>query len=144
MADVKFYGIDPSLLVFQINFSDLKDDPATLKKFISIAKDECGCQIAFDQVGFTEITDTLLKEYSVDYLKIDGSFTQSLLNEPTSKKIIEQLVTVTKRNNVKTIAKSVESANVLAILWNIGINAVQGYFLQKPADKMVFDFSLKD
>ena len=144
MADVKFYGIDPSLLVFQINFSDLKDDPAILKKFICIAKEECGCQLAFDQVGFTEITDTLLKEYSVDYIKIDGSFTQSLLNDPVSKKVIEKLVKVTKRNNVKTIAKSVENANVLAILWNIGINAVQGYFLQKPADKMVFDFSLKD
>ena len=144
MADVKFYGIDPSLLVFQINFYDLKDDPAILKKFICIAKEECGCQIAFDQVGFTEITDALLKEYSVDYLKIDGSFTQSLLNEPKSKKIIERLVKITKRNDVKTIAKSVENANVLAILWNIGINAVQGYFLQKPTKKMIFDFSLKD
>ncbi|PCH83369.1 MAG: GGDEF-domain containing protein [Piscirickettsiaceae bacterium] len=144
MADVKFYGIDPTLLVFQINFSDIHDDPKTLMKFITIIKNDCGCQLAFDQVGFSEITDSMLKKYPVDYIKIDGSFTQSLLKDPASKKVIQDIVNVTKRNHVKTIAKSVENANALAMLWNIGIDAVQGYFLQRPNDEMQFDFSLND
>ncbi|PCI18049.1 MAG: GGDEF-domain containing protein [Piscirickettsiaceae bacterium] len=144
MADMKFYGIDPKLLVFQINFADLQADPHTLKNFITIIKKDCGCQLAFDQVGFSEITDAMLKTYAVDYIKIDGSFSQTLLNDPSSKKTIQDLVTVTRRNGVRTIAKSVENANALAMLWNIGIDAVQGYFLQEPADIMQFDFSLND
>lgn len=144
MADVKFYGIDPTLLVFQINFTDMHDDPKALMKFITIVKNDCGCQLAFDQVGFSEITDAMLKKYPVDYIKIDGSFTQNLLKDPASKKVIQDIVNVTKRNQVRTIAKSVENANALAMLWNIGIDAVQGYFLQRPNDKMLFDFSLNN
>ncbi|OUR81727.1 GGDEF-domain containing protein [Cycloclasticus sp. 46_120_T64] len=139
---LKFYNIDSSLLVFQINFSDIQTDPSPLKRFISVVKNECGCQLAFDQIGFSEITDTMIKEYRVDYLKIDGSFSQNLLNNEESQQIIRNILSVTQRHNVKTIAKSVESANTLALLWNIGIDAVQGYFLQKPSDNMRFDFDL--
>jgi len=139
---LKFYNIDASLIVFQINFSDIQTEPTLLKRFISVLKNECGCQLAFDQIGFSQITDAMIKEYRVDYLKIDGSFSQNLLHNDDSQKIIQNILKVTKRNNVKTIAKSVENANTLALLWNIGVDAVQGYFLQKPADTMRFDFDL--
>jgi FOG: EAL domain len=86
----------------------------------------------------------MLKEYSVGYLKIDGSFSQNLLNNNESQAIMKNIIEVTRRNDVKTIAKSVENANTLALLWNLGIDAVQGYFLQKPADTMQFDFDLNN
>ncbi|ORU93348.1 MAG: response regulator receiver protein [Cycloclasticus sp. symbiont of Bathymodiolus heckerae] len=144
VSGLKFYNIDASLIVFQINYSDVKTDPTVLKNFISVVKKECGCQLAFDHIGFSQITDKTLQEYSVDYLKIDGSFSQNLLNNKESQDIIKNIIDVTRRNNVKTIAKSVENANTLALLWNLGIDAVQGYFLQKPADSMRFDFDLNN
>ena len=144
VSELKRYNIDASLLVFQISFSDVKIEPTILKNFISVIKKECGCQVAFDQIGFSQITDQMLQEYSVDYLKIDGTFSQNLLNNTESQEIIKDIIEVTRRNNVKTIAKSVENANTLALLWNIGIDAVQGYFLQKPSDTMLFDFDLKN
>jgi diguanylate cyclase (GGDEF)-like protein len=144
VSDINLYNIDASLLVFQINFSDVKTDPIGLKQFIAVIKKECGCQLAFDQIGFEHISDAMLKEYGVDYLKIDGSFSQNLLNDKESQAIIKNIIEVTRRNHVTTIAKSVENANTLALLWNIGIDAVQGYFLQKPADSMCFDFDLNN
>ena len=113
-----------------------------MKNFIGVIKKECGCQVALDQIGFSQITDTILNDYSVDYLKIDGSFSQNLNNNEDSQNVIRELVEVSQRNNVKTIAKSVENANTLALLWNMGVNAVQGYFLQEPSDRMRFDFDL--
>tara|TARA_R110002074_G_scaffold228259_2_gene399989 strand:+ start:196889 stop:198970 length:2082 start_codon:yes stop_codon:yes gene_type:complete len=142
VKEVRLANIDASLLVFQINFTDVKIDPTVLKNFITVVKKECGCQIAFDQIGFSHITDNMLKEYSVDYLKLDGTFSQNLLNNTESRQTIKNIINVTRRNHVKTIAKSVENANTLALLWNLGIDAVQGYFLQKPADTMRFDFDL--
>ncbi|AGS39273.1 EAL domain-containing protein [Cycloclasticus zancles] len=144
VSELKFYNIDASLLVFQISFSDVKIEPTVLKNFITVIKKECGCQIAFDQIGFSQITDSILKEYHVDYLKIDGTFSQNLLNNEESQQTIKDLIQVTRRNNVKTIAKSVENANTLALLWNLGIDAVQGYFLQEPSDIMRFDFDLNN
>jgi diguanylate cyclase (GGDEF)-like protein len=142
VSEVKFYNIDTSLLVFQINFTDVKTEALALKKFIKIAKEDCGCQLAFDQIGFNQITPEILEEYPIDYLKIDGTFSQNLLHNKESQDIIKAIIEITSKHNVKTIAKSVENANTLALLWNIGIDAVQGYFLQKPADTMRFDFDL--
>jgi diguanylate cyclase (GGDEF)-like protein len=142
VSELTLHNIDASLLVFQISFSDVKTEPTILKNFINLVKKECGCQIAFDQIGFSQITDKMLKEYCVDYLKIDGTFSQNLINNKESQDIIKNIIEVTRRNNVKTIAKSVENANTLALLWNIGIDAVQGYFLQEPSDTMRFDFDL--
>jgi len=142
--ELKLNNIDASLLVFQISFSDVKIEPTILKNFIAIVKKECGCQVAFDQIGFSQITDKILKEYYVDYVKIDGTFSQNLLNNKESQQVIKDIIEVTRRNNVKTIAKSVENANTLALLWNIGIDAVQGYFLQEPSDIMRFDFDLNN
>jgi len=142
ISELRLYNIDSSLLVFQISFSDVKTEPTILKKFTGVVKKETNCQIAFDQIGFSQITDTVLKKYHVDYLKIDGTFSQNLLNNKESQDIIKNIIEITRRNDVKTIAKSVENANTLALLWNIGIDAVQGYFLQEPSDTMRFDFDL--
>jgi EAL domain-containing protein (putative c-di-GMP-specific phosphodiesterase class I) len=39
----------------------------------------------------------------------------------------------------KTIASNVEDAGSLAILWNIGVNHIQGYFLQEPSSTITFE-----
>jgi EAL domain-containing protein (putative c-di-GMP-specific phosphodiesterase class I) len=39
----------------------------------------------------------------------------------------------------KTIASNVEDAGSLAILWNISVNYIQGYFLQEPSSTITFD-----
>ena len=144
VKEIAAYNIDPSLLVFQLNYSAVKTDPIRLKNFTSVLKDECGCQIAFDQIGFSHVTSPVLKEYSVDYLKIDGTFSQNLLHNKGSQQTIENIIKLARHHQIKTIAKSVEDANTLALLWNLGIDAVQGYFLQKPSDNMRFDFDLNN
>ncbi|MES9936895.1 MAG: EAL domain-containing protein [Sedimenticola sp.] len=43
--------------------------------------------------------------------------------------------------DAKTIATGVEDANSLAILWTVGVNYTQGYFLQEPSATIAYDFS---
>ena len=40
-----------------------------------------------------------------------------------------------------TIASFVESASVLSSLWQIGVNFIQGYYLQAPSEQMDYDFN---
>jgi EAL domain-containing protein (putative c-di-GMP-specific phosphodiesterase class I) len=40
-----------------------------------------------------------------------------------------------------TIAEAVQDANSLAVLWQCGINYIQGYFLKEPDEKLDYDFS---
>jgi len=144
ISEIKLHEINPSLLVFQINYADVQSNPAALKNFISFIKEQCGAQLAFDHVGFSNITSSILDEYPVDYLKIEGAFTQKLLNNRESRQTIKDILKISQKRGIRTIMKSVEDANTLALLWNIGVDAVQGYFLQRPSDNMQFDFSLHD
>jgi len=35
----------------------------------------------------------------------------------------------------------VENANSLSLLWQAGVNYIQGYFVQEPSTSMQYDFS---
>ena len=43
-----------------------------------------------------------------------------------------QLVDQAKGRNIGTIAERVEDANTMAVLWQLGIEFIQGYFVNEP------------
>ncbi len=44
------------------------------------------------------------------------------------------LVEAAKRKGVETVAERVEDANTMAVLWQLGIEFIQGYFVNAPED----------
>lgn len=80
----------------------------------------------------------------MDFLKLDG--TLALVNDNSrggdTVDTLRDLNAVAHDRNILTIAKSVEDANVLAPLWNIGVDYIQGYFLQEPTESLSYDFSM--
>jgi len=126
-------------LVFQIDYVEYINNPQNVISFIEQIK-KAGCRIAFDHFGFGEYSENQLKDLGIDFIKIDGSFTRNMLNQPSHQKTIKHIQETAQSCNVKTIAKSVENANALAMLWNVGVDAVQGYFIQEPNESMRFDF----
>ena len=40
-----------------------------------------------------------------------------------------------------TLADSVRDANTLSLLWQYGIDYIQGEYLQRPSENMDYDFS---
>ena len=44
-----------------------------------------------------------------------------------------------RNNNLITIAEGVESPVCLAILWELGVNLAQGYFISEPAGNTNFE-----
>lgn len=133
-------GIDGKSLVFQIDYAEFRTRPTILKNFISGIK-KVHCQFAFDHFGFGKFRSIDLQSLPIDYLKIDGAFVRDLLSNPEHRATIKRAISASRPLNIKTIAKSVEDANTLASLWNLGVDAVQGYFLQEPSENMKYDFS---
>lgn len=131
--------IDGSNLVFQVDYSEYIHNPKRVEAFIeNVAK--ARCKVAFDHFGFGEYSVAQLTELSVDFIKIDGTFTRGLLKTPSHENTIKRIQEAARTAKIKTVAKSVEDANTLALLWNVGVDFVQGYFIQEPNDKMRFNF----
>jgi EAL domain-containing protein (putative c-di-GMP-specific phosphodiesterase class I) len=45
---------------------------------------------------------------------------------------VRDLVDQAKGKNVGTVAERVEDANTMAVLWQLGIEFIQGYFVNEP------------
>ena len=42
---------------------------------------------------------------------------------------------------IKTVVMGVEDANSLTLLWTVGVNYIQGYFLQEPSENISYEFT---
>jgi EAL domain-containing protein (putative c-di-GMP-specific phosphodiesterase class I) len=59
---------------------------------------------------------------------------QSLTNEPEIQMKVRALVEDAKHRNIQTIAERVENANTMAVLWQLGVQYIQGYFVHTPEE----------
>lgn len=92
-----------------------------------------GCKFALDDFGSGLSSFAYLKNLSVDYLKINGSFIRDLVNDPVDRAMVDAIVNVADIMGVETIAERVENQATLDILKQIGVTYAQGFHIGKPA-----------
>ena len=76
----------------------------------------------------------LLSHVPVNYVKIDGALMQGLANDRPLQEQVKVLVQEARTHGVTTIAERVEDANTMAVLWQLGIEFIQGYFVSSPEE----------
>jgi multidomain signaling protein FimX len=67
-------------------------------------------------------------------VKIDGSLMQGLPNDHRLQEQVKSLVDLARAQKAITIAERVEDANTMAVLWQLGVEFVQGYFVSTPEE----------
>ena len=77
----------------------------------------------------------------IQFLKLDGRLIQNLTNSTVSQTIVQALFQVAKALDTRIIAKSVQDAESLALLWNYGADYVQGHYFQAPSEQMDYVFA---
>jgi len=136
---LKASKLPPDSLVFQL---DENDAVAYLRQAKALTQGLAGlgCRVALNQFGCVLNPLNTLKHLNADFVKIDGSYTQDLSrqeNQETLKQLLAQLHEQAKQ----TIVPFVDSATVLATLWQAGVGYIQGQYLQGPSQSMDYNFS---
>jgi diguanylate cyclase (GGDEF)-like protein/PAS domain S-box-containing protein len=129
-------------LVFQLNEPDAI---AYLKqaKAITQGLNELHCKTALTQFGCSLNPFNTLKHLHIDFVKVDSSFSQDL-SSAENQEALKTLLASLHAQAKLTIVPFVESASVLATLWQAGVNYIQGHYLQGPSQSMDYDFSADD
>jgi diguanylate cyclase (GGDEF)-like protein/PAS domain S-box-containing protein len=129
-------------LVFQISEPDAV---AYLKQAKALTQGlaELHCKVALGQFGCAINPFNTLKHLHVDFVKVDGSFSQDL-SSAENQEALKTLLASLHAQAKLTIVPCVESATVLATLWQAGVNYIQGHYLQGPSQSMDYDFSAGD
>ena len=93
-----------------------------------------GFRFALEHFGTGRDPLKLLAELDMNFIKIDGSLMQGLSTNQIQQQRVKGLVEAAKRRGVETVAERVEDANTMAVLWQLGIEFIQGYFVNAPED----------
>ncbi|MCL6120272.1 MAG: EAL domain-containing protein [Deltaproteobacteria bacterium] len=70
----------------------------------------------------------------IDILKIDISFVRKMLADKHSRYIVETIIYLSKKLNMKSIAEGVETDEQFNLLKELGCDCIQGFLLSKPLD----------
>jgi multidomain signaling protein FimX len=101
---------------------------------LAVALRERGFRFAIDSFGGGRDSMGLLESVPLDFVKIDGTIIQGLASDPQLQMQVRTLVEAARRRNVHTIGERVEDANTMAVLWQLGVQYIQGYFVNEPEE----------
>lgn len=127
-------GMDPSHFELEITENVLIDDVDFTSRQLNELRD-LGFSIAIDDFGTGYSSLSYLTRFNIDTLKIDQSFINTF-DDPRSQKLIETLIVMGKKLNMKIVAEGVETQEQLMFLQQNQCDFVQGYTYAKP---MPFD-----
>jgi diguanylate cyclase (GGDEF)-like protein/PAS domain S-box-containing protein len=123
--------LPPEYLQLEINENLIMRDPTYSLKVIQKLKNN-GIQIIIDNFGTGYSSLNYLHQFSVDYIKIDRHFTQSIHLNDNQVLFLTALVDLAKNLNIKTLAEGVESNEQMELLARIGCDEIQGFYISQP------------
>lgn len=91
-----------------------------------------GFKFALEHFGMGRDPKKLLAQLPADFMKVDGTLMQGLAVDANRQQLVRELVDQARAKNMATIAERVEDANTMAVLWQLGIEFIQGYFVNEP------------
>jgi diguanylate cyclase (GGDEF)-like protein len=125
------YQINPEQVTFELtetavmsNMSDVVDKIIELR--------ELGYKFALDDFGSGLSSFIYLKNFPIDYLKIDGQIVKDIAHDEIAFAMVEAINKISHTMGHKTVAEHVETEAVHDKLADAGIDLIQGFYLAKP------------
>jgi EAL domain-containing protein (putative c-di-GMP-specific phosphodiesterase class I) len=91
-----------------------------------------GCKVALDDFGTGMSSFFYLRSLKVDFIKIDGQFVRSMLEDEMNCAIVEAVNTIGHIAGMQTIAEFVENHATLRCLEKLGLDYAQGWAVGYP------------
>lgn len=134
------YRISGESVVFEAPESKLMTNLKPARQFLKGLR-QLHCRFAIEQFGSGLNSFQILKHLPADFLKIDRTFMQNLPASGENQQRIKEITDQAHAQGKTTIAEFVEDAQSMSILWQCGVNYVQGNFLQEPEKVLAYDFA---
>ncbi|WP_070888285.1 EAL domain-containing protein [Pseudomonas argentinensis] len=104
--------------------------PVTEQLFAQLR--ELGVRIAIDDFGTGHSSLAYLREFRVDYLKIDRSFVSLIGSDALSRHILDNILDLAVRLELGLVAEGVETVEQSTYLSQHGVQFLQGYLFARP------------
>jgi EAL domain-containing protein (putative c-di-GMP-specific phosphodiesterase class I) len=123
-------GMGPECLVLEITEYMAMEYHHSLKVMHRLK--ELGVCISIDDFGTGYSSLKYLKDFPIDYLKIDKSFVQEIIEDDNDAAIVTAIVSLAHTLKLEVIAEGVETKEQLDYLQHCRCEKSQGYLFSKP------------
>lgn len=130
---LKASKVQPARLCFQVA-EGVSMQYMTQTQSLRDAVRRQGFKFAIEHFGSGADAQQVVDRFKPDFVKIDGTLMQGLANNAALQQKVKSLVEIAKAVQAVTVAERVEDANTMAVLWQLGIEFIQGYFVHKPEE----------
>jgi diguanylate cyclase (GGDEF)-like protein/PAS domain S-box-containing protein len=108
----------------------IQDEPEVVQTLEALR--EAGVEVAIDDFGTGYSSLSYLHKFSINYLKIDRSFTQHLSAQASEFALSKAIIAMAHELGMKVIAEGVENDEQRRLLIEAGCEFGQGYLFSRP------------
>lgn len=123
--------VEPPRFCFQVTEEDATQYLQQTSELANQLR-KTGFRFAVEHFGIGRDPMRILDQTPMDYLKLDGSLMQGLATNQLLQEKVRSFVNTADQREIKTIAERVEDANTMAVLFQLGVDFMQGHYLHEP------------
>ncbi len=125
-------GVAPSSICFEVTEASILSNVQHAQRFIEVLHG-IGCEFSLDDFGSGMGSFSNLKHLPIDYLKIDGTYTRNLRSDQVNQEMVTAMIKLARTMQFRIVAEEVEHQDDFDWLRDIGVDFVQGHFVDPPA-----------
>ena len=125
-------GIVPTAICFEVTEQAILSNVQHAQRFIEVLHG-IGCEFSLDDFGSGLGSFSSLKHLPIDYLKIDGTYTRNLQSDLVNQEMVAAMIKLARTMEFRVVAEQVEHQEDFDWLRDVGVDFVQGYFIDAPA-----------
>lgn len=125
------YALPGAALRMEITEGILVVDPERTARVLG-QLNELGVAVALDDFGTGYSSLAYLKQFPIQYLKLDRSFIDSMVDSSVDASIVHTVIGLAHQLGMQVIAEGVEDARHVEMLRDWGCELAQGYHFSRP------------
>ena len=130
-SELRRSGLEATYLELEITESSMMEDPAGTMTLLHALRG-IGVQLSVDDFGTGYSSLAYLKRFPLQRLKIDRSFVDGIPDDSDDIAIVEAIVALARKMNLRIVAEGVETGAQHEMLTRLGCDEMQGYLLGRP------------
>ncbi len=124
-------GVQPTQVCFEVTENSVITNIEHARRFIGVLHG-MGCKFALDDFGRGLGSFSNLKNLTMDFLKIDGSFMRNLARDSVNQAMVAAMIKLARTLDFKVVAEQVEDEAALDAVRKMGVDYVQGFHIARP------------
>jgi EAL domain-containing protein (putative c-di-GMP-specific phosphodiesterase class I) len=131
-GELRRHGLSPSQLAIEVTERVLMEANETSMNALRTMR-AMGATVGIDDFGTGYSSLAYLRQFPLDFLKIDRTFIQDLCTSGETRAVVAAIIDLSHALNLTVVAEGVETVDQLDELMKLGCDQVQGYLIARPS-----------